>query len=299
MLVEKIKSKKDNLEIELCVIEPKTEPKAIVQFSHGMAEHKERYYDFMNYLAENGYVCVINDHRGHGASVKNKKELGYFYSEDINFIVDDLHQVTEYIKEKYPNLKIYLFSHSMGTLVARNYMKKYDADIDKVVLCGPPTENKLAGFGVFFAKVSKLFHKKVSPNKTLNKMTFGSYGKGLKGENEWICANPETVKNYNNDELCGNVFTTNGFINLYKLMKNAFTKKDWAMNNPELKIFIIAGKDDPVIQNENKFNLLISFLNQRGYKNISSKLYDNMRHEILNETDNRMVYEDVLSFYNN
>ena len=80
-------------------------------------------------------------------------------------------------------------------------------------------------------------------------------------------------------------------------MKNAFTKKDWAMNNPDLKIFIIAGKDDPVIQDANKFNLLISFLNQRGYKNISSKLYENMRHEILNETDNRMVYEDVLSFY--
>ena len=124
MDIQKIVSKNDKIELEIAIAEPKQEAKGIIQISHGMAEHKERYYDFMNYLAKNGYICVIHDHRGHGASVKQKQDLGYFYSEDINYIVDDLYQVTEFIKNKYKGLEVILFSHSMGTLVARNYLKK-------------------------------------------------------------------------------------------------------------------------------------------------------------------------------
>ena len=104
---EFIKSSSDNLKIEIAYTIPKGEIKGIVQISHGMSEHKERYFKFMEYLSENGYVCIINDHRGHGNSVKDKTDLGYFYTENTNFIIDDLHDVTLYIKNKYPNYKIY------------------------------------------------------------------------------------------------------------------------------------------------------------------------------------------------
>lgn len=296
MKIEKINSKKDNLEIEIAIIEPVEKPKAIVQFSHGMSEHKERYFDFMNYLADNGYVCVIHDHRGHGASVKNKEDLGYFYTEDINYIVDDLYQVTEYIKERYANLDVILFSHSMGTLVARNYLKKYDDAISKLILCGPPTENPLTGFAIFLSKVLKPFYKKNAPNKLLNTMTFGKYNTKKKMENAWVCSNTEQVIKYNNDALCGYIFSTNGFINLYQLMKGAFDKKGWQLKNEGMSVLVIAGRDDPVIQNARKFQDLITFLKNRGYQNIDSKLYEGMRHELLNETNKQIVYEDILDF---
>ena len=191
MINEIIYSEKDNLKLSVSIIEPTNEFRGVVQFSHGMCEHKERYFDFMKYLAKNGYVCVIHDHRGHGGSVKDIKDLGDFYTEDISYIVEDLFTVTKFIKEKYPNLKITLFSHSMGTLVARNYLKKYDNEIDKVILCGPPTENKLAGFGIFLAKFLKLFYKRNKPNKLLAFMVFRSYIRKFKGKNAWICSNNE------------------------------------------------------------------------------------------------------------
>lgn len=296
MKIKKIKSKKDNLDLEIAIIEPVGSPKAIVQFSHGMSEHKERYFDFMEYLAAAGYLCVIHDHRGHGASVKNKNDLGYFYTEEISYIVDDLYQVTEYIKGEYPNLKVILFSHSMGTLVARNYLKKYDDAVYKVILCGPPTKNPLTGFAIFFAKVLNKFYKKNTPNTLLNTMTFGSYNTKKKIENAWICSNAEQVAKYNNDVLCGYIFTTNGFINLYKLMKGAFDKRDWQVKNEKMPILLIAGKDDPVIQNVQKFQELDSFLRNIGYQDVNSKLYEGMRHELLNETNKQIVYEDVLKF---
>lgn len=298
MILEKIKSEKDDLNLSVSIIEPKGEAKGIVQISHGMAEHKERYYDFMKYLSENGYICVIHDHRGHGASVKDKKDLGYFYSENIDFIVDDLYKITKYIKNKYPNLKVTLFSHSMGTLVARNYLKKYDDEINKIILCGPPTKNSLSTVGIIIAKILNLFYKKNTPNKILNNMTFGNYNKKEKLENGWISENIENVKKYNEDKLCGYIFTTNGFINLYKLMKKAFNKREWKLKNKELKLYVIAGENDPVIQNKIKFEKLVKFLKEIGYRNVKSKLYKNMKHEILNEKDNKKVYKDILNFIN-
>ena len=106
------------------------------------------------------------------------------------------------------------------------------------------------------------------------------------------------VEKYNTSKYCGYTFTTNGFINLYKLMIQAF-KKNYQVNNPNLKIFLIAGSADPVIQSKEKFNELKDFLSKIGYSNIKSKLYENMRHEILNEANNKLVYEDVLNFFDN
>ena len=273
---------------------PDGAPRAVVQIVHGIAEHIERYDDFMRFLAESGYACIIHDHRGHGESVKPDGVRGHFYTEDASGVVDDLHDVTEYAKKRFPGKPVYMFSHSMGTLVARNYLKKYDAELDKLVLSGPPTENKMAGVAVFLARVAGLFGGKDRPNTLLHKLTFG---KGYDAGNAWLSENAENVQRYNSDPLCGFVFTTNGFLNLYKLQKGAFSLKDWTVRNPGLEIMLMAGADDPVIQGREKFAALEQFLRRAGYENVRSRLYENARHEILNETRKEEIYGDVLAFY--
>ncbi|MGN0357808.1 MAG: alpha/beta hydrolase, partial [Blautia sp.] len=134
MRIEKIPSEFDGLKLEVAIATPVETPKGIIQFSHGMAEHKERYFDFMNYLNSHGYVCVIHDHRGHGESVEMEDDYGFFYTENEQAIIDDLYTVTKFIKNEYPCIPLYLFSHSMGTLVARGFLKRYDSEIEKIVL---------------------------------------------------------------------------------------------------------------------------------------------------------------------
>ena len=270
----------------------------VIQLSHGMAEHKERYFDFMRFLASNGYACVINDHRGHGKSIKDDNDLGYFYTDNIDYIVDDLHEVTLYIKNKFKDKKIYLFSHSMGTLVSRCYIEKYDFELEKLILCGTPTYNPFTPVAIGLAYLCKAFGLGKKRNKFLNTLTFGNYNKGYKDENSWLSKSTKNICSYNDDELCGFIFTTNGFINLYKLMRQAFRKNDYQVKNKNLDILLIAGSDDPVIQNEKKFIELKEFLKDIGYKNIKSKLYKNLRHEILNEKEKSEVYNDVLNFIN-
>lgn len=293
---EKMVSEFDGLELELEIVLPDREPVGIVQISHGMAEHKERYEEFMEYLAQAGYVAVVHDHRGHGASVKKKEDLGYFYTNEIEGIVNDLHQVTVRIKEEYKGLSVSLFSHSMGTLVARNYMKRYDGEVEKVILCGPPTRNEAVSVAIALAKISSVLTGKKHRNHLLQKLAVDPYNNGYAGENEWICENEDTVSEYNADELCGFMFTNNGFLNLFQLQKGAYIKNGWMLQNPNLPIYLIGGKEDPVIQGEEKFKDLKSFLNEVGYTNISTKLYENNRHELLNERNRQEIFADIVGF---
>lgn len=296
MFTEKIISQRDQLPLELAVIEPEGPPIGIVQILHGMAEHKERYYNFMEYLADKGYICVIHDHRGHGASVREPGQLGYFYTEDGSMIVDDAFQVTEYIKDRSGALKLCLFSHSMGTLVARNYLKKYDDQIDRLVLCGPPTKNGMVKLAQILARVSQVFYKEDAPNPFLNALALGPYNKGFAEKNGWISSDKEAVAAYNSDPLCGFVFTTNAFINLFQLQRSAFESKDWIPQNRQLPILLIAGAEDPVIQSEAKFYALEKFLNDLGYVHTRTQLYKKKRHELLNEQGHLDVYKDIWAF---
>lgn len=293
----KIKSEFDGLMLEAAIAQPKGTPKAIIAISHGMCEHKERYFDFMEFLADAGYICVIHDHRGHGGSVESPEDYGYFYTEDIAGIVGDLHQVIAAAKAEHPELPVYLFSHSMGTLVARCYIKKYDAEIEKLVLCGPPTRLAAAKSGLIAAKIMNPFVKKKKANLLLTLMAFGSYAKKFPEGESWLSANQENADAYGADPMCNFFFTTNGYINLAKMQIAAFENKDWNVQNPELPILMIAGSEDPVIQSRKLFKDLVDFLKETGYGNVYHKLYPGLRHELLNEKENLMIYKDVLKFF--
>lgn len=295
----KIKSKQDDLELSISIVKPEGDIKGIIQISHGMAEHKERYYPFMEYMANFGYISVINDHRGHGKSVKNKEDLGYFYDENAEFIVEDLHQITLYIKDQYPDKELILFGHSMGSMIVRKYIKKYDNDIDKLIICGSPSKNSLAGMALLMVEIQTFIHGGHYRSNLIQNLAFGSYNDNIEksiSPNSWICANEEVVQKYDEDELCGFVFTLNGFKNLFKVMRNIYSNKGWKLQNKELPILFIAGGQDPVIINEEKWIQSQDFLKKKGYKNISRILYDGMRHEILNEKENEKVFKDILKW---
>lgn len=298
-----VKSKCDGLPLSVMITLPdKNIPvKGIFQISHGMAEHKERYIPLMAFLAENGYIGVIHDHRGHGDSVKTEEDLGYFYDKTGNYIVEDLHQITEEIKKEYPDLPVYLLGHSMGSLIVRCYLKHYDNEIDKLIVCGSPFKNTGANIGILVAKIIAKFKGDKYRSPLMQKLTFSSYSKKFKeerkDENCWVSFDEENKKNYKKDKKCGYIFTLNGFCNLFTLVKNTYSDKNWEKQNLELPIFFIAGDEDPVIGGIQKWINAYEFLqNDIGYKNMSHKLYKGRRHEILNEDIKDKVYQDILNW---
>lgn len=294
-----VKSKKDNLKLSIAYFEPTKKPVGVVQILHGMEEHKERYYDFMKYLNKFGYVTVIHDHRGHGKSVKQKEDNGYFYEESGRFIVEDAHQITELIKEKYKDLPIYLFAHSMGTFVGRIFIQDHDNEIEKLILSGAPSNNSASKMGLLLTKLVKITKGDRYRSKLLENLTVGAYQKALKKKGlkgSWVSTNINNVIAYDKDPLAGKNFTTNGYINLMHLMINTYNKKLYKVQNKNLPIKFFNGGDDPVLVNEKLQKQRIDFLKEIGYKNVSEKVYPGLRHEILNEVDNQIVYKDILDY---
>ncbi len=289
----------DGLPLSTAIFIPEEEVKGIVQISHGMAEHKERYFYFMEYLTERNYVVVINDHRGHGESVRDKDDLGYFYDESGEYIVKDLHQITLYMKERFPGKPVYLFGHSMGSMAVRMYIKKYDSEIDKLIVCGSPSKNPLVDVALFVVRFQKLFKDDRYRSRLIQNLAFGSYNKNIDkpiSDNAWLSSDENNVKNYDSDDLCGFIFTLNGFRNLFLLMKEIYITSGWALKNKDLPIMFIAGRDDPVIVSEDKWNESREFLKKLGYTNVRGKLYKGLRHEILNENIKENIYDDIVKF---
>ena len=221
------------------------------------------------------------------------------YDDSGEYIAEDTHQISVLAKKYYPDLPLILFGHSMGSLIVRKYTKKYDKDIDRLIVCGSPSYNPNVNFGLWLVKrymnkygdhYRSTFINSIAGGKNNKKFADGT------SEKLWLSSSRNSVQLYDDDPLCGFVFTLNGFLNLLLILKSVYDKQGWRLDSPNLPILFVAGADDPIIVNSKAWRKSIKFMQKIGYRNINSKLYDGMRHEILNETDNKLVYNDILNW---
>lgn len=299
-----LKASADGLDLAVALAEPEGTPKGLVQLSHGMCEHKERYYPFMEWLAANGYISIINDHRGHGASVKSEDDLGFMYDGGWAALVNDLKVVGDWARAQYPGLQFTLFGHSMGSLAVRSYAKRYDSTIDRLIVCGSPSDNPAKGVGKAMAAGIEMLKGDHHRPASIQKMSFGAFNKPFEGEKSstgrnyhsaWVCSNKDILDTYHEDPLCQFVFTANGFKNLMGMMQDCYGKKGWALARPKMPVRFISGAQDPCRTSDQAFFKAVSLMKAIGYEDVSGKLYPGMRHEILNETDRQTVWNDILS----
>ena len=284
----------DGLRLSVMTVLPDRRPRALVLLAHGMAEHKERYLPVMQFLADHGFACIINDHRGHGASVKCSADLGYFYSDGGRGLVKDMNQVLLWFKKKYPGVPAILFGHSMGSLAARVFAAQFGRDIDGLILSGSPGANPAAKAGLVLSDVLSLFcGGRRARSKLLNNMITGSFSKGFPGQSPfaWLSVNPENVAAYEADPLCGFPFTINGHRALLNLMIVAYDPKISIRRS--LPVHFMSGADDPCAPNRAGFDAAMENIRARGAAQVTGKMYPGLRHEILNEGVPE-VYDDLL-----
>ncbi|MBR5299915.1 MAG: alpha/beta fold hydrolase [Bacteroidales bacterium] len=292
-----LRSSYDDLNLSVLVISPKTSPKAVVQFAHGMCEYKERYVPFMEFLCSQGYVCILHDHRGHGTSVKSEEDLGYFYSGGYEAVIGDVLTVNEHARKMFPDCPLYLFGHSMGSLAVRSFTKRHDDRIDGLIVCGSPSKNPAAGAGKILAKTIAAIKGERHRPALIQKIAFEGFNKKFssEGTNAWLSTEKENVRSYNADPLCGYCFTCNGFIGLFDLMMDTYSSKGWKIAKPQLPVHFIAGSDDPCITSLKDFDAAVGHMKAMGYMDVTSNTYEGLRHEILNETGKEKVWKDIAS----
>ena len=274
--------------------------KAVLQIAHGMAEHLERYEKFADTLCQNGIAVFINDHLGHGKSVKNDDELGFFGKKDgyKNFIAD-CHKLYEIAKEQFPDKPYFFFGHSMGSFVARSYTFQYADELDGAIFCGTSGPNPAAGIAIGLASAIASLKGDHYRSKFIDSLAFGAYNKRFEGRTpfDWLSRDQYQVDKYIDDKYCGFLFTACGYRDLFSVLKSV-SGKDWFEGfSKKLPVFLISGAMDPVGNYGKGVTQVYESLKSAGKDNVKMKLYENGRHEILNEDALfDTVCADIVSF---
>lgn len=281
-------------------IAPRENPIAVLQFCHGMAEHSKRYEAFGEFLASQGIVFCICDHLGHGESINSEADLGYFAKKDgWRNLVEDAAKFTVIMKQQYPNIPYFIAGHSMGSFVARAYLSTHGELVDGGVIIGTGNATPLIAAGVSVSKLIAFFKGERYRSKLLDKLSFGGYTKRIadvRTSSDWLSRDAKHVDQYRTDPLCGFIFTASGFKDVSTMMRFVSTKK-WAESVPKnLPIFLLAGDQDPVGEYGAGVKKVSTMLQTSGVKDVTLKLYEGGRHEILNETNYNEVYTDIASW---
>ena len=122
-----------------CYDWPLESPKAVIQIAHGMGEHAKRYDWVAQQLNNAGFAVRANDHRGHGETAQQSAyPLGYMEPDGWNRTVSDAYEINQDLRQTYPGKPLILLGHSMGSMLAQQYITRHGASIDVLVLSGSP-----------------------------------------------------------------------------------------------------------------------------------------------------------------
>lgn len=279
--------------------------KAILQITHGMIEFIERYEPFAEYLTEHEFMVVGHDHIGHGESVSSKEDWGYFAPENpSDILIEDMHQLRTMVQKENPTVPYFMLGHSMGSYMLRKYLAFHNDNLRGAIIMGtgfvPEGTTKL---GMFCSKVIAGFKGWHHRSKFIENSSFGKpYQKydmtGATLDNSWLTKDESIVDFYYHEPKCTFKFTLNGYMGLFEAVLFDCRQENVDKLPKKLPIFIVSGKDDPVGDCGEGVMKVYDMFNTAGILDLTYKLYENDRHEILNETDKEIVFSDILSWMN-
>lgn len=279
------------------------EYKAILQITHGMIEYIERYKPFAEYLNTQGFLVVGHDHIGHGASIRSEADWGFFAEKNpSDTVVADMHQLRMMVQKENPGVPYFMMGHSMGSYMLRKYLCLHSAGVAGAVIMGtgsvPDGTTKM---GLFLCKVLAKFRGSHYRSKFLQSLSYSKpykrydlYGKDY--ANSWLSKNVENVKKYYADPRCTFLFTVNGYQGLMEAVLFDNRIENVQKVSKKLPMFFVSGADDPVGDLGEGVKRVYALYQKAGLSDITCKLYENDRHEILNETDREQVAADIAAW---
>ena len=274
--------------------------RAVMQITHGMVEYIERYEEFACFLAEKGFVVAGHDHLGHGASVSDESQWGYFAAKKPSeTVVADIYQVTRILQNQYPDCPYFILGHSMGSFLLRRYLTLHSEDVTGAVICGTGSQpDILTGSGMLLCGLIGLFRGGHYRSRLVTDLCFGKpYAQFDKtGEDisrNWLSKNEESIKAYYQDPRCTFIFTVNGYYGLFSTIYYDNHMRNISKIRKNLPVFFIAGEQDPVGNFGEGVKKAYAQYRQAGIRDVKMKLYKDDRHEILQENDRGKVFADI------
>lgn len=280
---------------------PEGEARGVVQLVHGIAEYALRYDTFARQLAAHGFVVAAEDHLGHGGSVaEGAARLCFGETDGWQRAVDDVYTLRSLMGEKYPTQPYAMLGHSMGSFLTRNYLISYPGTVRAAIIMGTgqPGALTLAG-GQFLAKRTVKQHGATYFDPQLSAIAFGAYNKPFapnRTEYDWLSVNTANVDAYLADPLCGGEITVGLLRDMLGGLAFIGKEENAKKMDPNVPVLFVSGEKDPVGDMGAGVRRVRSLFERVGVRDITCRLYPDLRHEILNEESGADVGNDIIAW---
>jgi len=280
---------------------PKTaSSRGIIQLCHGMIDYVGRYKGLADYLTSQGYILAGNHHLGHGKSA-TAGDYGFFAERDgVKHVLADIHTFNKYLHRSFPTLPIIIMGHSMGSFLARLYVKAHPRFVNAAIIHGTAGPNPALPLGLALAgaigKIKGSHHK----SGILKALSIGAYQKAFaeEGKNAWLTREAELIADHDDDPYSNFDFTASGYADLFRMLKGC-NKKDWFERYPkDLPTLVISGTADPVGNYGKGPSYVYKNLLIAGCSDVTLKMYEGARHELFLESNRTEVFADLVKWLN-
>jgi alpha-beta hydrolase superfamily lysophospholipase len=264
----------DGFKIHTAAWLPDQQPRAVVLLVHGLSEHSGRYAHVATRFVEQNYAVYALDHRGHGQSEGLRS-----YFDSLDQPVNDLKQYLDAIKAADPDKRIFVYGHSLGSLITLVFLLRYQQEVSGAII----SANTL---GVEFAQPRFLITASSVLNNLIPKQAVAPPLPSAA-----LSHDPVIVKDYDTDPLNyrGKVRVRMGY-----LILQASRQVRERMHELTLPLLIFHGGADKICP-PNGSQLL--------YESVESpdrtlKFYPGLYHETHNELEKETVLADIVNWLN-
>ncbi len=276
-------------------------PRGVVQICHGLAEHSARYERFASALVAAGYHVYIHDHRGHGTNIGAHTPRGMFAQKHGHLVaIQDVRALNQHIHEEHPGLPVVLFGHSMGGLIALNYMMDYARTVDAAAIWNANVDGgaeSAAALGILY--IERMLKGSDVPSTILPKMTFRAWGRSLKGHRtlfDWLSHDAAEVDAYVADPLCGFDASVALWIDIFRMIRRGADNRNFSDIPRNMPFNLVGGAEDPATVNGAAVRRLADRMRKMGFERIQCTILPGTRHESLNEINRDKVTQNFLDW---
>ncbi|MBE7184897.1 MAG: alpha/beta hydrolase [Methylobacterium mesophilicum] len=287
------------LNVHLC--EPTAPPRAVVQISHGLAEHAGRYRRFMEALAAHGFFSVAHDHRGHGATRAPDAPPGRFAAKGgADAVLADVLAIHDLVAARHPGVPVIVFGHSMGGLIALNFVLRHAGRVHAAAIWNA---NFTAGLLGHLARTILAWERfrlgSDVPSRLLPRLTFQAWGAQVPNAQTpfgWLSRDETEVAKYVADPLCGWDASVSLWQDLFALIFSGAENRNFDRVTRDMPFQLIGGGDDPATSKGQSVTALERRLRQMGFQSVETLIYDGTRHETLNELNRDEATGDFIAW---
>lgn len=249
---------------------PENKAVGIIALVHGLGEHSGRYEHVAEFFTAQGFGVIAVDTYGHGQTTGKRG-----HADSMEAYMEQITHLLELARQTIPDKPVFLYGHSMGGALVLNYVFRYKPVINGLIATAPAVRPgfKPPALLLIIGKIARA----IAPSFT--------QANSLDLEN--LSHDREVIEKYKADPLVHNQVSGMVGISLIEwgewLLKNA--------KHTTIPILLMHGTQDNLTSYE-----ATKLLADQLSGDVSFKSYENLYHEIHNEFEKQIVFDDMLGW---